>query len=213
MTETDLLAGLPPAALDRIRRVQAEGGGRLDAIAHKLGLIAEPELAARYAAHLGSPLLTAADYPPEPIAAERLHAPFFSHARLLPIAERDDVCVIAMADPLDDQAAAATEFALEKPIERRAGLPADIDAAIRRLYGAPEAAVDTTETDSRPDEDRDADLERLKDQASEAPVIRLVNAIITDAVLVLSHQVWTARAAISFTRSKVIPLCCSTAKG
>lgn len=34
-----------------------------------------------------------------------------------------------------------------------------------------------------------------------------------DAFLVLSHQVWTARAAISFTRSKVIPLCCSTAKG
>lgn len=182
MSAPDLLADLLPAARDRLRRVQAESGGRLDRIAHQLGLIGERDLASRYARHLGSALLMSSDYPAEPVAADRLHAPFFAHARLLPIAERDDACVVAMADPLDDQAAAAMTFALEKPIERRAGLPADIDAAIRRLYGAPDAALDPMEADRRPDEDRDADLERLKDQASEAPVIRLVNAIIADAV-------------------------------
>ena len=71
----DLVANLTPAALDRLRRVQAEDGGRLDTIAHKLGLIAEADLAACYARHLGSPLLTQAEYPSEPVAADRLHVP------------------------------------------------------------------------------------------------------------------------------------------
>ena len=49
--------------------------------------------------------------------------------------------------------------------------------AIDRHYGESERA-----TIEGFDEDAQADLEHLRDMASEAPVIRLVNAIITDAV-------------------------------
>src|SRR5436309_2701750 len=41
----------------------------------------------------------------------------------------------------------------------------------------------------RADEDRDEDLERLRDLASEAPVIRLVNALITRAVEMLASDI------------------------
>src|SRR5437868_7317460 len=57
-------------------------------------------------------------------------------------------------------------------------------AAFERLYGEGRSAIDQIydAAGEREDEDREADLERLKDLASEAPVIRLVNALITRAV-------------------------------
>src|SRR5208282_1232507 len=83
--------------------------------------------------------------------------------------------------PLDDIAARALEFALDKEVRRRVALPADIEAAYERLYGEGRSAIDriSDAAGEREDDDRDADLERLKDLASEAPVIRLVNALIT----------------------------------
>jgi general secretion pathway protein E len=180
LAEIDAL--LPPGVAERARRVQAESGRRLDLIAAKLGLISDADLALLYATQLGEPVLASANYPAGPVAADRLRTSYFRHTRLLPIAEDDRSCTLAMADPLDDQAARAIEFALEKPVVRRVGLPADIEAAIHRLYSPVAPSVETADADNRPDEARDADLDRLRDLASEAPVIRLVNAMIADAV-------------------------------
>ena len=170
---------LDAPSLERARRVQAETRERLDRIAAKLGLISDTDLAGAYARHLGSPILAATDYPDKPVA-DSLRSAFFRHARLLPIVEEPDALTLAMADPLDDDATAAVAFACGRPIRRRVGLPSDIETAFQRLYG--EAGPQTSAADDRPDEDRDADLERLKDLASEAPVIRLVNVMITRAV-------------------------------
>ena len=88
-----------------------------------------------------------------------------------------------MADPLEDGTARALEFATGKRIERRAAVPAEIDAAYDRLYGSGRGAVDELyDQGEREDAGHESDLERLKDLASEAPTIRLVNALITRAV-------------------------------
>ena len=180
--ESVLAALLSSGAIERARRVQSESGGRLDVIAAKLGLISDVDLARLYSEQLEQLILTIAGYPSIPVAADRLSPAYFKHARLLPIEDRKDACVLAMADPLDDQAAAAVAFALDKPVLRRVGLPADIESAIQRLYSPATPAGDALGPDDRPDEARDADLDRLRDLASEAPVIRLVNTMIADAV-------------------------------
>jgi type II secretory ATPase GspE/PulE/Tfp pilus assembly ATPase PilB-like protein len=56
-----------------------------------------------------------------------------------------------------------------------------ISRAYKRLYGEGRSAIDriSDAAGERNDDDRDADLERLKDLASGVPVIRLVNALIT----------------------------------
>ncbi len=182
-----VLAGqglLSGSALERVRRLEAESGERIDRIAAKLGLISDQDLARAYAALLGSPLLAASEFPAEPVARERLGRAFLKRTRVIPIAESETGVVIAMADPLDQTAVRAMEFALSKPVYRRAALPADIDAAFERLYGDGRSTIDqiAAGVGERNDEDREADLERLKDLASEAPVIRLVNALITTAV-------------------------------
>ena len=176
-----LLSG---AAFDRVRGLQSDSGERIDHIAAKLGLVGERDLAEIYAALIGSPAITPPEFPATPIAAGQLLLAFLHHARAIPLAETDMKITVAMADPFDDATIRALEFATDKTVLRRAALPADIEAALGRLYGDGRSSVDQlyAEVGTRDDEDRDADLERLKDLASEAPVIRLVNALITSAV-------------------------------
>ena len=175
---------LPPAAFERACRLEIESGERIDRIAAKLGLVSERDLAAAYAELLGTPLVRPAEFPAEPVGGERIGTPFLKQARMIPLAEEAEALVVAMADPLDDNAARALEFALDKRVERRAAVPAEIEAAYERLYGDGRPAMQQIYdlAGEREDTDRDEDLARLRDLASEAPVIRLVNALITRAV-------------------------------
>ncbi len=181
LTTRGLLVG---AALERVRRLAAESGERIDLIASKLGLVSDRDLAQAYAELLGKPLVRPEDFPAEPVAAERVQPPYLKRARIIPIAETDTDIVAAMADPLDDSAARALEFALGKQVSRRAAVPTDIDVAHERLYSRGRSTIDeiSDAAGEREDVDRDSDLERLKDLASEAPVIRLVNTFVTRAV-------------------------------
>jgi len=64
-------------------------------------------------------------------------------------------------------------------------IPTELDAALERLYGAGKSAVGQLigDVETRTDEITfDADVQQLKDLASEAPVIRLVSLLITNAL-------------------------------
>jgi general secretion pathway protein E len=188
LTARGLLSG---AALERVRRLEAESGERIDLIAAKLGLISDRDLAQVYASMVGSELLGPHEFPAEPVAPDRLRAAFLKRARIIPIAETNAAVVVAMADPLDAASVRAVEFATGKAVERRAAVPTDIDAAHDRLYGEGRSAIDHIyeAAGERDDSDRDSDLERLKDLASEAPVIRLVNTLITRAVEMVASDI------------------------
>jgi general secretion pathway protein E len=181
LTSRGLLVGAP---LERVRRLAAENSERIDLIASKLGLVSDRDLAQAYAELLGKPLVGPDDFPAEPVAAERVQPAYLKRARIIPIAESDTDIVAAMADPLDDSAARALEFALGKRVLRRAAIPSEVDAAHERLYSRGRSTIDeiSDAAGEREDVDRDSDLERLKDLASEAPVIRLVNTFVTRAV-------------------------------
>jgi general secretion pathway protein E len=188
LTSRGLLSG---AALERVRRLEAESGERIDLIAAKLGLVSDRDLAEAYASLLGSPVLSRDQFPAEPVAPDRLSAAFLKRARVIPVAETDSAIVIGMADPLDDSSAGAVAFAVRKAVERRAAVPSDIDAVYDRLYAEGRSAIDRIyeAAGERDDTDRESDLERLKDLASEAPVIRLVNTLVTQAVEMLASDI------------------------
>ena len=188
LTSRGLLSG---AALERVRRLEAESGERIDLIAAKLGLIADRDLAEAYATVLGSPLLTRDDFPAQAVARDRLQPGFLKRARIIPLAETDSAIVVAMADPLDEASVNAVEFAAGKPVERRAAVPSDLDAVYERLYAEGRSTIGQIydAAGERDDSDRESDLERLRDLASEAPVIRLVNTMITRAVEMLASDI------------------------
>jgi general secretion pathway protein E len=168
--------------LDRARRVAAETGQRLDAVLIQLGLVSERGLADAYGALLGLPVTAAERYNlDEPLFPDQLHARFLRSARALPIAMEGAALVLAAADPLDDFTPAAVAAATGRTVRREIAVPIELEAALNRLY--PETDVSGTTDEQAGDGDKlEDDAERLKDLASEAPVIRLVNQMITRAV-------------------------------
>jgi general secretion pathway protein E len=169
-------------ALDRSRRVAAETGDRLDSVLVQLGLVSEAALARAYGALLDLPLALADSYPHTALFPETLAPRFLRHARALPIAVRDDVLTLAIADPLNRFAPAAIAAAVGMKVTLAVALPIELEAAFDRLY--PDAVETPAAREAEHDTlDRDEDdVERLKDLASVAPVIRLVNQIIARAV-------------------------------
>jgi general secretion pathway protein E len=171
--------------LDRARRVATETGGRLDQVLTQLGLMSDRGLAEALAQLIAAPLIAAADYPDTPLFQDRLKAKFLRRARVLPIAATEDRATLAMADPLDLFTRNAVAAALGRPVAVAVAVPIELEAAFDRLYaelgegGDAEEMLDEVVPDAEPAEE---DAERLKDLASEAPVIRLVNQLIARAV-------------------------------
>jgi len=178
-----LLAGglIDPGGIERARRVCESGGQRLHAVLTRLALVTERDMAVALARQLGQPLLGPADYPDAPVI-ESIGARFLKEARVVPIAETDEGLVVAMSDPLDEYVRRAVQLATGRPVCARVGIPADIEAAIDRLHGAGRSAIGQIIEEIAEGDDAGDDVERLKDLAAEAPVIRLVNALIARAV-------------------------------
>jgi len=176
---------IDPRTLERARRVAAETGGRLDRVLTQLGLISERGLAEALAQLVSAPLVAPSDYPEEALFVDRLRPKFLRKAHSLPIADSGGRAVLAMVDPLDVFTRNAVAAALGRPVAVAVAVPIELEAALDRLYSEPveegegEAALDAVVADYEPAEE---DAERLKDLASEAPVIRLVNQMIARAV-------------------------------
>ena len=171
--------------LERARRVASETGGRIDHVLTQLGLISERGLAEALAQLIAAPLVAITDYPDAPLFLDRLKGKFLRRAHALPIAATEDCATLAMADPLDGFTREAVAAAIGRPVTVAVAVPIELEAALNRLYaesgedGEAAALLDEVLPDAEPAEE---DAERLKDLASEAPVIRLVNQLIARAV-------------------------------
>ena len=175
---------LNAADLDRARRVQQETPERINVILTQLGLVSERDMAEALALYLDLPLVTAADYPIQAILEDQASIKFLKEYRIIPLADTAEGLVLAIADPLDAYAVNAMRLLTGKPVLPRVGVPAEIEAAFERLYGTSKASIENIleEVTSEEDEGTNEDIERLKDLASEAPVIRMVNLLISRAV-------------------------------
>jgi general secretion pathway protein E len=174
---------LPPSALERARRVSRETGESLDAALTKLGLVSDADLANAIAQTAGLERVGDKDFPREPLFEEQLSVRFLRQAQAIPVADAADHAVIAVATPLDRFVIGALELATGKPAQLRIATPSQINAALDRLYGeANVIGVLAGDEGDGASGQADADVERLRDQASEAPVIRLVNLLIERAV-------------------------------
>ncbi len=176
----DILLGqrrLSAEAAARAERLQAESGERLDTILTRLGILSERAIAEALAEALGLTLLGPAElFAAEPVA-ERLTPGFLRHHRVLPLRFERGALLLASADPLDPYPARAVAFATGMPVRQAVAAAGDLDAALERLAGAaPVAAEAVVAAESL------EDAERLRDLSSDAPVVRIVNALITRAV-------------------------------
>jgi general secretion pathway protein E len=167
-------------ALERSRRMAEETGQRPDMVLLQLGLVAERGLAEAYATLLDLKVTGADGYPSaQPLLTDVLPARFLRHAKALPLAMTGDTVVVAVTDPLNRFNPAAIAAAAGRAVRLEVAVPIELDAALKRLY--PDEELPHAAEDSAADPLED-DTERLKDMASEAPVIRMVNQILNRAV-------------------------------
>jgi len=148
--------------LERALELQQERGDKLGKILVDMGFIALRD-----------------EPPPAAAEIEGLSPRFMRQSRFFPLAVQNSTLTIAMADPLDFETIAAVRAFSGLKIQTALAFEQDVLDAIDKHYG--EAAKQASDADSDAAQASE-DLEHLRDMASEAPVIRLVNAMIAQAI-------------------------------
>jgi general secretion pathway protein E len=170
---------IEPDELDRALELQLERGDKLGKILVDMGLIAQRDVLVALSEQMGVPLVTIDGPPPSAPEIDRLSHRFLRQSRAYPIALAESLLTIAMADPMDFETIAAIRAFTGFQLSIALAAEQEVLDAIEKYYGE-------TERESLgalgEDGEASADLEHLRDMASEAPVIRLVNAMIADAV-------------------------------
>src|SRR5580692_8801607 len=164
--------------LDRALEMQRERGDKLGKILVDLGFIATRDVMAALSEQLQIPLVMVEGPPAVSPETETLSPRFLRQFRCLPVALHDHTVTLAMADPLDFETRSTVEACTGLTVKVGIAGEQEILDAIDRFYG--QAEKNETEF-LAPGSDAE-DLEHLRDMASEAPVIRLVNAMVAQAV-------------------------------
>jgi general secretion pathway protein E len=171
---------LTAEGIARAREVQAPGD-RLPALLLRLGMVSEREMSEAQSVLTGVPIVGVDDYPALPLFDDRLSAKFLREARALPIQIVEEGAVVAMAFPDDEFTRQALSLAMGVAVLPRVGVSSEVEAAINRLYSGAGAAAEPS-GGMRAFDARMDDVDHLRDLASEAPVIRLVNTLLQRAM-------------------------------
>ncbi len=167
--------------LARARKLQEQDGGSLLLLLSKLGLVSERDHAEACAAELGLPLRSGKDVPELPPEEPVLALKFMKQFHVVPVAADAAGVEVLLADPQDGYVLEAVQLACGRALRPAVALRSEIDELIERWHGQGRSAMEGIVEGAEGEEAFD-DVEHLRDLASEAPVIRLVNLIIQRAV-------------------------------
>ena len=170
---------LDRAALVRAKAAAVANDDPLHQVLCSLGLISERDMAEALASSLQLRLIEEHEFPQTALFESEITTDFLRNAKIIPISADTEAICVAMANPLDRAAIDALELLFDKPVNPAVAIPIDIDRQIARLYGQDERK---NQAISAAPDAAFADVEQLKDLASDAPVVRTVNNIISKAV-------------------------------
>jgi len=181
---------------DQLQRALAEQKGsadKLGTILVRLQFITEDSLVSFLSKQYAMPAITVAQVDPDPDVLKLVPEQIAKKHSVLPIKRIGNVLTLAMADPtnvfaLDDvgfmtglqiQPVVASEAAIRKAFERLYETGASVNDMISELE---EADTDVEVVEDGEAAFSKADVFDLKESADEAPVVRLINMILTDAI-------------------------------
>ena len=148
----------------------------------RLGAVRDEQAVQAYATLLDAPSLRLdeASWGVEPLmlGSER----FLRQYGVVAIATDATAITVAASPPLTQYALDAMGYCAGKTVSLRVATATDVNTLIERLYGQGRSAMDALIESLDESSGAEEDIEHLKDLASEAPVIRLVNLILQCAV-------------------------------
>ncbi|MBI2875696.1 MAG: type II secretion system ATPase GspE [Candidatus Tectomicrobia bacterium] len=133
------------------------------------------------------PYISLGQLPEAPYIIGTLPLKFMREHKVFPFRLKDNILSLVVQDPLDIYTLDAIRLATGFQLDLHLGRERDILEAIEQYYGSGATTMEKIIEDMQGEEvplsyESEEDVERLKDIASEAPVIRLVNLLITKAV-------------------------------
>ena len=166
--------------LDRALAIQKERGDKLGKILTDLGFVAPREVLLALSRQLDIALVSGQDFPSVLPDLERITPRYMRQFHFVPLTLENDLLTLAMGDPLDFETLATVRNATGFEVAAVLSAEQEILDAIDKHYGEEEA--EQGGPDFGVDGDESAEIEHLRDMASEAPVIRLVNTMISAAI-------------------------------
>jgi len=167
--------------------LQADSREKIGKLLVDLGYVSEKDCLAVVSEHLGIRAVGEAEFPPAPVVENILTHRFMKQCKFVPIALEEKLLTLAMTDPLDQATLDSVRQATGYEVKALLGAESEITEAIEKYYGSAASTfgriiegIDEENIENLADEIDD--IEQLKDLASEAPVIRLVNLIMQRAI-------------------------------
>ncbi|MDP8224110.1 MAG: type IV-A pilus assembly ATPase PilB [Candidatus Lernaella stagnicola] len=180
---------ISPEQLETALAEQKVSGGRLSYHLSRLGYLEESELADILSRQYNVPSINLSEFEIDPEVIKLISRDIVEKYKVIPISKADNSLIVAMADPSNIIAIDDIKFLTGYNIEAVVATEDSIMAAIDKYYD-----IDTTEDfDKVMEEFEDEDLElisteedvnfkELEKAAEDAPVVKLVNLILSDAI-------------------------------
>ncbi len=174
---------LSASELKKVERVQKTSVAEsLPQLLVKLGLCSELDVADAFVESGKIEKISSDQYPVERQLPEVVSLRFLKNYHVIGLSSSAEEVTVVMMDPKDEFTINALRLMLGKSIVVKVGLLSEIDAALDIQYGEDRSKMDKLIDDLAVDDLGEEDLEHLKDLASEAPVIKMVNLIMQRAV-------------------------------
>jgi type IV pilus assembly protein PilB len=178
--------------LQRALSAQKAEGGRLGTNLVKLGFLTDEQLVDFLSQHFGVPAINLDGIKVDEQVIKIIPADVARKYTILPIAKQGAKVTIAMMDPTNVFAMDDIKFMTNYNVEPVVASETALRVAIDRYYGSTHAIelkkvmeevsdISDASLEVLEDED-DLDLASLEQQSEEAPVVRLVNIVLTDAI-------------------------------
>jgi len=174
-------------ALDEIRRNDFHRGKYLGKVLVDHGYIHTQVLLETLSEELGYPYLRADDFPRDslPVPGLKISEAFLKEKLVLPLKMESDRLLLAVFDPFDWETLDNLKVTLGKEVVIHLAAQEDILEAVESFYGKGDSAMGRMVSNIEEEDNTETDFEtteHIRDMASEAPVIKLVNHIINQAI-------------------------------
>ena len=179
--------------LTKALEFQRSNGGKLGSCLTKMGFITDDDITGVLSRQYGVPSINLKFYEIDPTVIKLIPQDTASRYQVIPLSRVGSVLTIAMTDPTNVFAMDDIKFMTGFNVEPVVASESAIGEAITRFYGGGESnheelskmmkdlAMDDQELELAADE-AEMDTATLERAAEEAPIIKLVNLILTDSV-------------------------------
>jgi type IV pilus assembly protein PilB len=182
---------VPAEDLDAVVAEALETGVRIELVLRRRGLVSGEDMAAATAEYLGMPLIGLSGFTPDQNLVHDMPAPVLRDLKILPLARWGDVLAVAPADPFDavgiENAENLTGLSLlpyVAPEEQVFSLMAKYQEESGASLEDVMREVPTEEPDIEVGmaDEQEISLDEMLDLSSEAPVVRVTNSILAEAL-------------------------------